>query len=540
MSWVQTWTQRAVWGGVMGAAGLLAACAKSSNLPPGFTEGTSWTAPVVGAIGEGEPIVPVHIAGQGPYLFVIDANEPSSIDPRLQRQLGLAPAPDPASAPTPSAAAQNPARAGDIVIARQIALGTLTVNSVPLHVRHVRSNYHGRPVHGSIGRELLPGSLVWTVDRDRQRLLLSTPAAFSPPSEAQRALVRSVVRDDGDARQPLVVEAALDGDTAATMQMSFHGSAKIRADLAARAGLREVGPGAWVSESVRIGELASDGLLLAALDGGIRSRATPPSADAASAPDGASAANGASAPGNDDAAAEAAAAPANPAERQNAKEAEKTKATAPAGPDYDGVLGQDFWSRFVISVHLDQNALWLTPRPPDDEELRSERLGRWAALFDGCDTPACVTVEEDLATTADAEIAAEADSTARGKRDKRGKRGKHGAHADERGDKAGDEPARAAERDPGIPEGTRVLRVRRPDDKRALGYDVLLRALDERERPLPAPHLLVAFPEGGTETTIDIGALTSAYQRASSFEVVDASPFAPPCRKRLGCAWLQR
>ena len=74
----------------LGAIALLAAlggCAKA--LPPGFSEGTHWAVPIFGALGDGTPLAPVTIDGQGPYLFAVDVNAPSAIEPRLVRELGL-------------------------------------------------------------------------------------------------------------------------------------------------------------------------------------------------------------------------------------------------------------------------------------------------------------------------------------------------------------------------------------------------------------------------------------------------------------------
>src|SRR5450755_3336356 len=51
---------------------LLAGC--SVGAPPGFSNGESWTAPMIGPLEDGLILVPVFINGKGPYTFAVDTD----------------------------------------------------------------------------------------------------------------------------------------------------------------------------------------------------------------------------------------------------------------------------------------------------------------------------------------------------------------------------------------------------------------------------------------------------------------------------------
>src|SRR5262245_58501661 len=66
----------------------LAACAHGA--PPGFSEGSSWSMPLVSPLERGPLLVPVEVDGHGPYLFAIDPLAPAtSIDRAIADELDV-------------------------------------------------------------------------------------------------------------------------------------------------------------------------------------------------------------------------------------------------------------------------------------------------------------------------------------------------------------------------------------------------------------------------------------------------------------------
>src|SRR5262245_4415515 len=57
----------------------LAASACVVGAPPGFSDGNSWSFPLVGPLEDGQLVTPVWINDQGPYLFAIDTDSPVSV-----------------------------------------------------------------------------------------------------------------------------------------------------------------------------------------------------------------------------------------------------------------------------------------------------------------------------------------------------------------------------------------------------------------------------------------------------------------------------
>lgn len=499
----------------------LGACSKSksSGLPPGFGQGTQWAVPLLGALGEATPLAAVTIDGKGPFLFAVDVHAPSAVDPRLARELGLGPSPgqgEPAEQPAVTGAGA----ATPTVTVPRITLGNLTVASAQFEVRDVRATHHGRPVQGSIGREILHPTLLWTLDRDRQSLYLGVRARQEPPRGAQRVPLTA-----GAAEAGLLVEARIAGAAAgaaegaaegapARLRVTFEPVTAIRPELAKQAGLQSVGGRAWMADEVRVGEVSASEILFSPFGQNAMREAAQPAAPPPGMPEAAQVAGRRSRPDH--------APPPTPAEV--------------VAEGVDGVLGQRFWSNFLVAMYLAESAMWLAPRAEEQSTLTAERLSRWGALFDGCEHPACVS----LAVAQPAPVAPAADE-AGGNPDAPAAKpgaGKAGGKNAGKPGKPG-KGAKAAEVAPPPPPPNRLV-VTREASKKDETYDVLLQALDEVDTPLPAPYVLVAMPKGATEVAFELTTIAPAYERAASFRVVDATPFPPPCRDKQGCVWLQR
>jgi hypothetical protein len=474
----------------LGAA--LGGCPKSSGLPPGFGQGGQWAIPILGALGDSTPLTAVTIDGKGPYLFAVDVHAPSAVDPRLARELGLGPAPGQGEQAAPAAGAATPS-----VTIPRITLGNLTVAPARFEVRDVRATHHGRPVQGSIGREILHPTLLWTLDRDRQSLYLGVRERQAPPPGAQRVAVRS-------AGAALLVEAQVAEGTTAMLRVSFEPGSALRPELAAKAGLQAIGKGEWMADQVRVGTASASEILFSAFG---RVEPAPEPAQPAQPP-----------PGMPEAAVAG-------GKRPPAPRPAPGQALAAEIDGVDGVLGQRFWASFLVAMYLKESALWLAPRAEEPGGLTAERLARWGGLFDGCQSPACVSLAVGGPAAAEP---APADEAAGKPDDKAGKNP----------GKAGKGPRAAAAED--APPPSNRLVVTREASKKNEVYDVLLQAFDEVDAPLPAPYVLVALPKGVSEVAFDLTAIAPAYERAASFPGVDATPFPPPCRDKQGCFWLQR
>jgi hypothetical protein len=531
--WTSRRTAIAVLGAVAGFAlgAALGGCSRAGGgPPPGFGPGAQWAIPILGALGDSTPLTAVTIDGKGPYLFAVDVNAPSAVDPRLARELGLGPPPAAqGEQATPAAAAATPR-----VTIPRITLGNLTVAPARFEVRDVRATHHGRPVQGSIGREILHPTLLWTLDRDRQSLYLGMRERQAPPPGAQRVAVRSA---GGGAA--LLVEAQVAEGITAMLRVTFDSVSAIRPELAEKAGMQAIGRREWMADEVRVGEASASEILFSAFG---KVAPAPEPAQPASPP-----------PGMPEAAVTGGKRP--PAPTPSATPA-AGQAAAEEIDGVDGVLGQRFWASFLVAMYLAESAMWLAPRAEEPGALTAERLSRWGALFDGCQSPACVSLavaEPAAAVPAPADQAAgKPDDQASKPDDKSGKAGPGKAGAGKPGGgkpgpgaaggknpgKAGKGP-KAAEAAPEPPPSNRLV-VTREASKKDEVYDVLLQAFDEVDAPLPAPYVLVALPKGVTEVAFELTAIAPAYERAASFRVVDATPFPPPCRDKQGCFWLQR
>jgi hypothetical protein len=165
--------------------------------------------------------------------------------------------------------------------------------------------------------------------------------------------------------------------------------------------------------------------------------------------------------------------------------------------DYDGILGADFFSRYRTTVNWHREALWLEPRDERLAERAQERVRRWGPTLDRCKTRACV-----VAQLVDTPVGPPA---------------------------PGQKPATV-----------QVLQFVREPWTEELHFDVQLEAVDDRGEELALPRLTVVFPKGvGTVSVGGEGA--QVYSGAAEFQVVDATPYPPPCppdKATAGCVFL--
>ena len=161
-------------------AASLTACAFGA--PPGFSQGDTWTFPLVEPGNGGRLLTPVTIEGKGPYLFAIDPDAPqTTVDPEILvntdfRRFSGARRLDEQDVTHPTFYTR----------VTHLKVGDLTISLLMV----AESEQHafdsdGRRIYGILGRDVVADSLVFGFDRDKGIAWLQTQEAFHPPAGAQ-------------------------------------------------------------------------------------------------------------------------------------------------------------------------------------------------------------------------------------------------------------------------------------------------------------------------------------------------------------------
>ncbi len=166
---------------LVAALALVGAC--TSGAPPGFagSKGDRWALPLVGPLENGLLLTPVTLDGKGPYLFAIDPDaDISAIDEQVVQE-------------TQFRAFRGPARLDETDTQQirfyaevsGIEVGTLIVERRnAMIVKRGTFDREGRRIHGLLGRDILPDSLVFGFDRDLGLAQLVVKKSFTPPANA--------------------------------------------------------------------------------------------------------------------------------------------------------------------------------------------------------------------------------------------------------------------------------------------------------------------------------------------------------------------
>ena len=161
-------------------AGLLVAGCTAAA-PLGFSQGEHWTLPLVGPLEGGTLLVPCTVNGQGPYLFLIDPDAPTSvIDQQVIEEAKL----EVIHGPTRVDEAGEAHDRGYALI-ENWKLGDLSIDR--RQVMAVPSDFYnleGRHVNGVIGRDVISDRLTFGLDRDQGVVTLATEAVFKPQADA--------------------------------------------------------------------------------------------------------------------------------------------------------------------------------------------------------------------------------------------------------------------------------------------------------------------------------------------------------------------
>jgi len=168
---------------------LLLATSCAVGKPPLFSDGGSWSFPVVS--DEGALLTPVYIGDKGPYLFAIMPGLESAIDPSVVEELDL----------FNMISGRALVSAEDVRTAEQVRLaevtgfrvGDLELRTHRLAIIKTRGTYNGIPVRGVLGSSVFDDTVAWTIDRDRRMVYLTVQEQFTAPTEAP---IGVRVRDD--------------------------------------------------------------------------------------------------------------------------------------------------------------------------------------------------------------------------------------------------------------------------------------------------------------------------------------------------------
>ena len=438
--------------------------------PPGFSDGDLWTFPLVAPLEDDLLLVPVYVNDRAdPLLFMIDPDSrQSSIDSALQSELK----PFSVQAPEEVTEADSPIPIYVAEIAR-IKVGDLEVKNLKMRVHNAGTFWSGgRVVRGILGRDVISDSLVFAADRDRGVAFLATQGSLSPPPGAfevgfRHYYHRQVARVKINEKQSYDIHLDIGARTSMLLasRMAKVGLPRVpvRALLVDEYGYKREESSGGLAAKVALGDARVDGILFL------------PFGD----------------------------------KRIDDEELQ-------------GAIGQNFFSRFHLTMNWDKKKLWLKPRTSDAIGTARERVRRWGNLFDKCKNPACVSVQmvreqapvapttppADPATPPAAPPAATPTPAEPGVTS---------------APPVTPEPAPAAAPAAGAVKELRILR----EDLASVEYEVLLEAVDADGRPLGLPRLL-AHLSGGIPAVTE-RTLAPQYSAAAAFVVLDVSPFPRPC-----------
>ncbi len=193
----------------------LGAC--SVGAPPGFSVGTSWTAPLIGPLENGELLVPVFVNGAGPYIFAIDPDAPVSIvEDHVVKEAKLIV--DTGGRMLDESDTSRPRFYAETL---GIEIGSLTVErrDTEIVTDHVY-DLDGRQIDGVIGHDIVSDSVAFEFDRDRGlvTVMTSTDAAAAVPGFGGQAVPwkKLTAQMKSIHTQPIarrLVDAQIDGAT---------------------------------------------------------------------------------------------------------------------------------------------------------------------------------------------------------------------------------------------------------------------------------------------------------------------------------------
>lgn len=323
---------------------LVGGCAMGA--PPGFaTPGDTWTVPLVDPLAGGRLIVPVMVEGHGPYLFAIDRDSGTVVDPEVINETGVR-----VEGGVRLDDYHDTSHPGYWAELTNVEIGSLVISLVPVDIveRTHMFDEDGRRIAGILGKDFLADSIVFGFDRDRGIAWVQTQEAFKPPPGAMRLeTTKSTSAGTKVAYFPVLRDAKVAGvpvDLHVDFSMVTSQLARARwqpgglrsidwgLDVIDESGTRRSYDKIGVAPQVTVGPVTREGVGFVAYD-------------------------------------------------------DRRLWWA----HLDGTLGLDFFRPYKVASDWHHEVIYLTPRDPEPAS-RALRLARWGAQIPACPHPACVAV----------------------------------------------------------------------------------------------------------------------------------------------------
>jgi hypothetical protein len=324
----------------------LAVCAGCAiGAPPGFSAGETWTFPLVDPLADGRLLVPVMVHDHGPYLFEIDRDSPTVIDPTVAVEAGVR-----IRGAVRMVDHDDTGHASFWTELTDVRVGDLTISLVPVELPAKPNLYDrdGRRIYGVLGRDLVADSLVFGFDRDRGIAWLQTQQAFHPPAGARTIELQRLTSDGYKVEGAPVVRASVGG-----VPFDLHPRFSFPVGEIPRDHWR----GAHMdAEHAKVDMPDWSGTPWTVQEVGLAPQITV---------DGVSADHVAFASYED-------------------KRGYYDR--------YGGVLGMNFFRAFAVAADWHHRVMYLTPRA-DEIQSRAARIARWGSMLDDCPDARCVQLE---------------------------------------------------------------------------------------------------------------------------------------------------
>jgi hypothetical protein len=345
-------------GSLLPALAVLAAgCA--AGPPPGFSEGSEWSIPLIGPLEDELLLVPALVNDKGPFVFAIDPDAPVSvIDEDVLNATGAHTGEGPQLLDE-----SDTERIRFYAEILSWQLGSLTVNG-PMPAEVVGKgtfDMDGRRINGLIGRDIIADSLVFSFDRDAGIATLTTQKAFHAPTGAA-TLSYSKLQSRIPNVETLPLPRRLVSATIGSSKLALH------VDLGASTS--QLRPRSWskvglVSGAASLTAVDEVGILHAIKEQGV--------ASAVSVGD------------------------------VTSKDVVFVPFVDKRWPDQDieGTLGLDFFKPYKVTVNWDSDKLYLLPRSGRQDV--AQRIARWQSkTLTSCKAVGCakLTLIDPLAGTA--------------------------------------------------------------------------------------------------------------------------------------------
>jgi hypothetical protein len=176
--------------------------------PPGFSQGTTWTIPLVDPLADGRLVTSIYVEDKGPYLVAIDPDAPVSVLDAAIVSAGGFPA-HPGGRPIDESDTSHPMFSATVT---NLRIGDLSITQrTVLVAHHGMFDGDGRPILGVLGRDVISDSIVFGFDRDRGIAWLQTEDTFKTPTDATVLAYDKGTRARADLVTRRLVSANVDG-----------------------------------------------------------------------------------------------------------------------------------------------------------------------------------------------------------------------------------------------------------------------------------------------------------------------------------------